>query len=109
MSDRLVREQPRHCVPRHALGTALLAPRIGLNNPTLDHGPVGLESLSDSLKAELIQTAKRGQVRANEGSGMHVEVFRRMGSVRTSILEDPDPYPTTGTRSSITPSSAKNR
>ncbi|WP_286301250.1 hypothetical protein [Microbacterium suwonense] len=36
---------------------------------------------------------------------VHVEVFQQMGSVRTSILEDLDPYPRTGTP---TPSTAKS-
>jgi len=38
-----------------------------------------------------------------------VEVFRQMGSVRTSILEDLDVYPRTSRRPSTTPSTAKSQ
>lgn len=58
--------------------------------PTLDHGPVGLEPLPEDLESEFIEAAERGQVRAQDGSVMHVDVFRRTGSVRTPILEDLD-------------------
>lgn len=52
----------------------------------------------------LLEPAERGEVRVRDGSVEHVEVFR-LGSVRTSILEDLDPYPETDT---TTPSSAKS-
>jgi len=39
---------------------------------------------------------------------VQVEVFRQMGSVRTSILEDLDVYPRTSRRPSTTPSTAKS-
>jgi hypothetical protein len=46
--------------------------------------------LPDDDEAELVQTAERGQVRADEGSVGHVEVFQ-MGGVGTSILGRPRP------------------
>ena len=106
-SERLVREAAGHRVARHALGAVLPAPRIGLNNPTLDHGTVALESLPDGLKAELIEAAERGQVRVRECSVKHVEVFQ-MGSVGTSILEDLDAYPASAARTLATPSITKS-
>ncbi|WP_211096889.1 hypothetical protein, partial [Arthrobacter echini] len=48
--------------------------------------------LTDSSQAELIEPAKRGQVRGSKGSVGHVEVFQ-MGSVRTSIIGGPRPLP----------------
>ena len=60
------------------------------------------------LKAELVETAERGQVRGHERRVVQVEVFRRMVSVRTSILEDLDAYPRTSRRSRATPSTAKS-
>lgn len=52
---------------------------------------------------ELIETAEHGQIRGREGSVVHVEVFRQMVSVRTSILEDLDAYPRTSRRPPTTP------
>jgi hypothetical protein len=48
--------------------------------------------LPDHDKPELGQAAERRQVRADEGSVGHVEVFR-LGSVRTPSSEDLDPHP----------------
>ncbi|MFK4790734.1 hypothetical protein, partial [Microbacterium sp. ZW T5_56] len=50
----------------------------------------------------------RGQVRGRERRLVQVEVFRRMVSVRTSILEDLDAYPRTNRPPSLTPSTAKS-
>ncbi|MBN9179485.1 MAG: hypothetical protein J0J00_02885, partial [Microbacterium sp.] len=50
-----------------------------------------------------------GQVRGHERRVVQVEVFRRMVSVRTSILEDLDAYPRTSRRSRATPSTAKSQ
>ncbi len=88
--ERLVRQPADHRVSGHALGPALPAPRVRLQDPALDHRTIRLNPLSDGLEAELVETAERGQVRANEGSVIHVEVLR-MGSVRTSILGGPRP------------------
>ncbi len=90
MPERLVRQPADHRVSGHALGPALPAPRVRLQDPALDHRTIRLNPLSDGLEAELVETAERGQVRANEGSVIHVEVLR-MGSVRTSILGGPRP------------------
>ncbi|WP_222126303.1 hypothetical protein, partial [Rothia kristinae] len=45
------------------------------------------------MKTELIETAEHGQIRSREGSVEHVEVFRQMVSVRTSIIGRPRPSP----------------
>ena len=50
----------------------------------------GVELLPGHFQTKLIKPAERGEVRASEGSVMHVEVFRMVG-VRTSILGRPRP------------------
>ena len=105
--ERLMRERPRDRVTRHALRTALPAPRVVIDDTALKHCPVWLEQLSNSLEAELVEAAECGQVRGRERRVVHVEVFR-MGSVGTSILEDLDAYPRTTSRPTTTPSSAKS-
>jgi len=106
--ERLVRQRPGHRVPRHALGAALAAPRVVVDDTALQHRPVGLEQLPDGLKAELVEAAERGEVRGRERKVVQVEVFRRMVSVRTSILEDLDVFPRTTRLPSTTPSTAKS-
>lgn len=108
MTERLVRERARDRVPRHALGTALPTPRIIVDDAALQHRPIGLDHLPDGFEAELVETAERGQIRGRERRVVHVEVFRRMGSVRTSILEDLDAYPRTSRGPSTTPSITKS-
>ncbi|WP_221443071.1 hypothetical protein, partial [Nocardiopsis algeriensis] len=71
-----------------ALAAAAAAPLIGLDDPAQEHRSIRFQTLAHSLKAEVVESAERGQVRAREGSVMHVEVFR-MGGVRTSILGRP--------------------
>ena len=105
--ERLMRERPRDRVTRHALRTALPAPRVVIDDTALKHCPVWLEQLSNSLEAELVEAAECGQVRGRERRVVHVEVFR-MGSVGTSILEALDAYPRTTSRPTTTPSSAKS-
>jgi hypothetical protein len=104
-----VRERTRHGVARHALGATLPTPRVIVNDAALEYRPVGLDQLADGFEAELIETAERGEVRGRERRAVQVEVFRQMGSVRTSILEDLDVYPRTSRRPSTTPSTAKSR
>ena len=87
-----MRKPPDHRVPRNPFAAAATAPLVELDDAASDHRAVGLEPLPNGFETELIQSAERGQVRASEGSVVHVEVFR-MGSVRTSILEDLDPSP----------------
>lgn len=53
---------------------------------------MGVEALAGDLKAELIEPAKLGQIRASEGSVRQVEVFQ-MASVRTSIIGRPRRLP----------------
>ena len=66
--ERLVREATHDGVAHDALGAALPAPRIRLDNATLDHRPIRLEPLPDGFEAELIETAERGQIGCSEGS-----------------------------------------
>ena len=86
-----MRQRPRHRVTRHALRAALPTPRVVLDDAALQHRPIRLEQLPDGLKAELVETAERGQVRGHERRVVQVEVFRQMVSVRTSILGRPRP------------------
>ena len=83
-----MRKPPDHRVPRNPFAAAATAPLVELDDAASDHRAVGLEPLPNGFETELIQSAERGQVRASEGSVVHVEVFR-MGSVRTSILGRP--------------------
>lgn len=62
----------------------------------------------DCVERSASETAERGQVGRGEGSVVQVEVFRRMGSVGTSILEDLDVYPRTSRPPPTTPSTAKS-
>jgi hypothetical protein len=91
------------------LGATLPTPRVIVNDAALEYRPVGLDQLADGFEAELIETAERGEVRGRERRVAQVEVFRQMGSVRTSILEDLDVYPRTSRRPSTTPSTAKSQ
>jgi len=99
-----VLEPPDHRSPRHALAPAATAPPVGLDHPASQHRPIGLQPLPDHDETKFVQAAERRQIRVVEGSVGHVEVFR-MGSVRTSILGDLDPYPGT----TATPSSAMSQ
>ena len=74
--ERLVRKRPRDGVTGDALGTALPAPRVVVDDAALQHHPVGLEQLADGFEAELVETAERGEVRGRERRVEHVEVFQ---------------------------------
>jgi len=71
-----MRELAGNGVPQHALGTALAAPRVRIDDTALDDRPIKIESLPDSFEPELVEAAERGQVGRSEGSVEHVEVFR---------------------------------
>ena len=105
--ERLMREPTHHGVSRDAFRAALPAPRIVLDDATLDHRPIRLEMLTYSLEAEFVEATERGQAGRSEGSLEHVEVFR-MGSVGTSIMEDLDTYPAIAARPPPTLSTAKS-
>lgn len=77
MSERSVREATRECSARSRFITATVAPGIRHAQPAFDHRPVGLEALPDRSQAELIEAAKRCQVRGRAGGVEHVEVFRQ--------------------------------
>ena len=74
--ERLMREPPNHRVTQHTSLAAATAPVIRFHHPAGQHRPSGFESLANHFKAELIDTAERGQVRTSEGSVAHVEVFQ---------------------------------
>ena len=71
---------------RERPATASPAPRVRLGDAALDHRAIRLEQLTDGHKTELVEVAEDGQVGGREGSVVHVEVFRRMVSGRTSII-----------------------
>jgi hypothetical protein len=75
-AQRLVRQPPDHRVPRDSLAAAATTPPVRLHDTTGQHRPIRLESLPGDFKAELVEPAERGQVRASETSVTHVEVFR---------------------------------
>ena len=86
-----MREPPHHGVPQHALLAAATAPVVRFHHPAGQHRPARLESLANHFKAELIDTAERGQVRTGEGSVAHVEVFQMSATLEneaTSTLEN---------------------
>ena len=90
MTEWLMGEPTDNGVSHDALNATRSAPRICLNDATLDHRPMRAKVLTNGLETELIEAAERGEVRANEGSVEHVEVFR-VDSVRTSIIGRPRP------------------
>lgn len=106
MSERFMREATSDAPARESTRPATVTPRVRIRHATLDHRPFRADQLPNGHQAEFIQTAELRQIRGREGSVVHVEVFQQMGSVRTSILEDLDPYPRTGT---ATPSTAKSQ
>lgn len=108
VTERLMRKTTNHRIPNDALGAAPPTPRISLNGPALDHRPIRLQALPDSLQAELVKATEGSQIGRGKGSVEHVEVFP-VDSVGTSILEDLDPYPPIAARILTTPSSAKGR
>ena len=87
-----MRQPSEDGVARRALAAAAAAPLVGCHDAARQHRTIRLEPLPEHLKAELVQSAERGQVRASEGSFRQVEVFR-MGGVRTSIFGRPRPLP----------------
>jgi hypothetical protein len=86
--ERLVGQPPDHGVARCPFAAAAAAPVVGFDHPAGEHRSIGFDALPDGVQAELVESAERGQVRASEGSVVHVEVFR-MDGVRTSILGRP--------------------
>jgi hypothetical protein len=102
MTERLMRQSAGRRVSQGAFGPAAPAPGITLGDSTLDHRPIRFKVLPDGFEADLFESAERGQIGRGEGSLEHVEVFRTV-SVRTSILEEFDPYPTTDPRAPLRP------
>ncbi|WP_431978055.1 hypothetical protein, partial [Propionibacterium freudenreichii] len=64
--ERLMREPTDHRVARGALASTLAAPPVRLHDTALDHRPIRVQTLPDSLQAELVETAERGQARCSE-------------------------------------------
>ncbi|GAA4743307.1 hypothetical protein GCM10023350_30010 [Nocardioides endophyticus] len=89
--EGLMREPADDRVPRSALTAATTTPLIRGEDPTGEHGPIGLEALTGHDEIELIESAERGQVRTSAarptGSVRHVEVFQ-MSGVGTFILTE---------------------
>jgi hypothetical protein len=91
-AQRFVRERPRDRAAGDALRTTRTAPVIRINGTAFQHRPARGEKLPRSFEPKLIEPAERSQVRRQEGSVGHGEVFR-MGSVGTSIIGRPRPLP----------------
>src|SRR5690606_13417559 len=91
MAERVVRETTGNRPARERLTAATSTPRVGLRDATLDDRPITPQVQSDGVESELVEAAEHGQIRGSECSVGHVEVFRRTGSVRTSILGRPRP------------------
>jgi hypothetical protein len=108
MTERLVGETPRVRPARERLATASPAPRIRLGDAALDHRAIRLKKLTGGHEAELVEMAEHGQIRGREGSVVHVEVFRQMVSVRTSIIGRPRPSSGDRRAQPPTPSTAKS-
>jgi hypothetical protein len=58
---------------------------VRFHNPARQHCTIWIRLLPSDFESELVEAAERGQVRASEGSVIHVEVFLT-GSVRAFIL-----------------------
>src|SRR5699024_6336910 len=84
-------------------------PRIRLGDAALDHRAIRLKKLTGGHEAELVEMAEHGQIRGREGSVVHVEVFRQMVSVRTSIIGRPRPSSGDRRAQPPTPSTAKSQ
>jgi hypothetical protein len=106
-AERNMRQPTHHGVPQHTAATASMAPVIRFHNATFQHRVVTMQLLTAGPQTQVIQPAECGQVSRAEGSVTHVEVFQ-VGRVRTSIIENLDPYPATDALSA-TPSTAMSR
>jgi hypothetical protein len=61
-----VRQPADHGVTLTSFAAAPSAPLVGLDDPASQHSTVGFEALAGDDKAELVEPAERGQVRASE-------------------------------------------
>ena len=87
-----MRERPCDRTSGDALATTRTAPVIRINGTAFQHRTARGKTLPGSFEPKLIEPAERSQVRRQEGSVGHGEVFR-MGSVGTSIIGRPRPLP----------------
>jgi len=76
--ERLMRQQARVRPPRPRPTATTPAPRIRVGYPALDHRPVRLQELTNSLESQLIKVAEHCQIRASKDSVVHVEAFRQL-------------------------------
>jgi len=106
--QRLMCQAADHGIAGHALAAATAAPLVGLDDPAGEYRPIGLQTLAHDTQPQLVKAAELGQVRAREGTVVHVEVFR-MGSVRTPILGRPRRLSPYRHASPSTPPTAKSR
>lgn len=101
--------QPTHDgVVRQALAAVPTAPVIRLDHAASQHIAVRFKSLVGDHDAEFPDAAKRGQVRAVEGSVRHVEIFRVDG-VGPSLIGTPRGLPGHGPTPAATPSIGKSQ
>lgn len=59
--------------------------------------------LTDGFEAELVETAERGEVRANEGNAEHVDVFQMMSVSTLPSTEGPNLYPASDAPTPVAP------
>jgi hypothetical protein len=82
----------RHRVAWRVRAVAATTPVVGLDNQAAQHRTVLFDAFAGKLEAEIVHTSEGGQIRAGEGSVMHIEVFQ-MSGVGTFILGRPGPSP----------------
>ena len=70
-SEGFMTQSPGYRVPGNALASALVAPVIGLNNTAGQDSTLRADILPGHFKAEPVEAAECGQVRALEGSVKH--------------------------------------
>jgi len=71
-----VRQASGHRVAWCAFAAAPPAPLIRRHDAAGEHSTVRFEPLAGDLKPERVEASELGQVRAREGSVVHVEVSR---------------------------------
>src|SRR5699024_3405259 len=90
----------RHGIPRHALGTALLAPLIGLEHTASKNGTASGQTLTGDFQSKAIKTAESSQVRAQEGSVIHEGLVEENSDLDNPILSQ-GPHPISEQRNEL--------
>lgn len=85
-AERFMTQPPRHGIPWNALGSALLAPLIGLEHTASKNGTVSGQTLTGDFQAKAIKAAESSQVRAQEGSVIHEGLVEENSDLDNPIL-----------------------